>query len=114
MVCHRPEGLEQLEAQTNFTKRELQVLYRGFKNVRPPEAPRPGVTSHMAKLFWCQGSPQSAERFREATTVGPHRVRKQAGRGQGLSKREGHPLHGSAVGWCDLREALPAQVLTLA
>lgn len=34
MVCHRPEGLEQLEAQTNFTKRELQVLYRGFKNVR--------------------------------------------------------------------------------
>ena len=28
MVCHRPEGLEQLEAQTNFTKRELQVLYR--------------------------------------------------------------------------------------
>lgn len=33
MVCHRPEGLEQLEAQTNFNKRELQVLYRGFKNV---------------------------------------------------------------------------------
>lgn len=34
-VCHRPEGLEQLEAQTNFTKRELQILYRGFKNVSP-------------------------------------------------------------------------------
>lgn len=33
MVCHRPEGLDQLEAQTNFSKRELQVLYRGFKNV---------------------------------------------------------------------------------
>ncbi|KAG2455794.1 KCIP1 protein, partial [Polypterus senegalus] len=33
VVCHRPEGLEQLEAQTNFTKRELQILYRGFKNV---------------------------------------------------------------------------------
>ncbi|XP_038182645.1 Kv channel-interacting protein 1 isoform X7 [Arvicola amphibius] len=48
MVCHRPEGLEQLEAQTNFTKRELQVLYRGFKNVRspPPKALRPGVISH--------------------------------------------------------------------
>lgn len=46
MVCHRPEGLEQLEAQTNFTKRELQVLYRGFKNVRhppPPETRRPVV-----------------------------------------------------------------------
>ncbi|XP_040832646.1 Kv channel-interacting protein 1 isoform X6 [Ochotona curzoniae] len=39
MVCHRPEGLEQLEAQTNFTKKELQVLYRGFKNVRPGHAP---------------------------------------------------------------------------
>lgn len=32
-VCHRPEGLEQLEAQTNFSKQELQILYRGFKNV---------------------------------------------------------------------------------
>lgn len=40
VVCHRPEGLEQLEAQTNFTKRELQVLYRGFKNVSasPPHS----------------------------------------------------------------------------
>nr|XP_033783012.1 Kv channel-interacting protein 1 isoform X1 [Geotrypetes seraphini] len=35
MVCYRPEGLEPLEAQTNFTKRELQVLYRGFKNECP-------------------------------------------------------------------------------
>ncbi|KAG7230334.1 hypothetical protein INR49_024438 [Caranx melampygus] len=35
MVCHRPEGLDQLEAQTNFSKRELQVLYRGFKNECP-------------------------------------------------------------------------------
>ncbi|XP_075712502.1 A-type potassium channel modulatory protein KCNIP1 isoform X3 [Rhinoderma darwinii] len=34
-VCYRPEGLEQLEAQTNFSKRELQVLYRGFKNECP-------------------------------------------------------------------------------
>lgn len=41
MVCHRPEGLEQLEAQTNFSKRELQVLYRGFKN----------VSSHQSLVF---------------------------------------------------------------
>ncbi|XP_073476838.1 A-type potassium channel modulatory protein KCNIP1 isoform X3 [Aquarana catesbeiana] len=34
-ICYRPEGLEQLEAQTNFTKLELQVLYRGFKNECP-------------------------------------------------------------------------------
>ncbi|KAM9413802.1 A-type potassium channel modulatory protein KCNIP1-like isoform 4-T6 [Salvelinus alpinus] len=32
IVCHRPEGLDKLEAQTNFSKQELQVLYRGFKN----------------------------------------------------------------------------------
>lgn len=32
-VCYRPEGLDQLEAQTNFSKQELQILYRGFKNV---------------------------------------------------------------------------------
>ncbi|OCT87819.1 hypothetical protein XELAEV_18021518mg [Xenopus laevis] len=34
-VCYRPEGLEQLESQTNFNKSELQVLYRGFKNECP-------------------------------------------------------------------------------
>lgn len=32
-IRHQPEGLEQLLARTNFTKTELQSLYRGFKNV---------------------------------------------------------------------------------
>ncbi|NXS61171.1 CSEN protein, partial [Brachypteracias leptosomus] len=32
-VRHQPEGLEQLLAQTKFSKPELQSLYRGFKNV---------------------------------------------------------------------------------
>lgn len=32
-VRHRPEGLQQLEAQTRFSRKELQILYRGFKNV---------------------------------------------------------------------------------
>ncbi|XP_071883316.1 calsenilin isoform X2 [Anas platyrhynchos] len=32
-VRHQPEGLEQLQAQTKFTKKELQSLYRGFKSV---------------------------------------------------------------------------------
>lgn len=35
-VRHQPEGLEQLQAQTKFTKKELQSLYRGFKNVSDP------------------------------------------------------------------------------
>lgn len=34
MVRHQPEGLDQLQAQTQFTRKELQSLYRGFKNVR--------------------------------------------------------------------------------
>lgn len=37
-VRHRPEGLEQLEAQTKFSRKELQILYRGFKNVSRPFA----------------------------------------------------------------------------
>ncbi|XP_077479645.1 calsenilin-like [Stigmatopora argus] len=32
MVRRQPEGLEQLQAQTQFTRKELQSLYRGFKN----------------------------------------------------------------------------------
>uniref|UniRef100_A0A8C4X123 Kv channel interacting protein 2 n=1 Tax=Eptatretus burgeri TaxID=7764 RepID=A0A8C4X123_EPTBU len=32
-VCHRPEGLQQLQTQTRFSRQELQILYRGFKNV---------------------------------------------------------------------------------
>ncbi|NXD94737.1 CSEN protein, partial [Chaetorhynchus papuensis] len=34
-IRHQPEGLEQLLARTNFTKTELQSLYRGFKNECP-------------------------------------------------------------------------------
>ncbi|XP_078535009.1 Kv channel-interacting protein 4 [Lissotriton helveticus] len=34
-VRHRPEALELLEAQTKFTRKELQILYRGFKNECP-------------------------------------------------------------------------------
>uniref|UniRef100_A0A8I3X9I5 Potassium voltage-gated channel interacting protein 1 n=1 Tax=Callithrix jacchus TaxID=9483 RepID=A0A8I3X9I5_CALJA len=53
MVCHRPEGLEQLEAQTNFTKRELQVLYRGFKN----ECPSGVVNEDTFKQIYAQFFP---------------------------------------------------------
>ena len=40
---HQPEGLDQLQAQTKFTKKELQSLYRGFKNVSAPHPPPPGL-----------------------------------------------------------------------
>ncbi|XP_058023857.1 Kv channel-interacting protein 1 [Ahaetulla prasina] len=52
-VCHRPEGLEQLEAQTNFTKKELQVLYRGFKN----ECPSGAVNEETFKQIYAQFFP---------------------------------------------------------
>ncbi|XP_016072566.1 PREDICTED: Kv channel-interacting protein 1 isoform X1 [Miniopterus natalensis] len=57
MVCHRPEGLEQLEAQTNFTKRELQVLYRGFKN----ECPSGVVNEETFKHIYAQFFPHGGE-----------------------------------------------------
>lgn len=40
-VRHQPEGLDQLQALTKFTKKELQSLYRGFKNVSAPVSPVP-------------------------------------------------------------------------
>ncbi|KAM4748199.1 A-type potassium channel modulatory protein KCNIP1 isoform 1-T1 [Rhinophrynus dorsalis] len=52
-VCYRPEGLEQLESQTNFTKRELQVLYRGFKN----ECPSGVVNEETFKQIYSQFFP---------------------------------------------------------
>uniref|UniRef100_A0A3P8V585 Potassium voltage-gated channel interacting protein 1 n=1 Tax=Cynoglossus semilaevis TaxID=244447 RepID=A0A3P8V585_CYNSE len=54
MVCHRPEGLDQLEALTNFSKRELQVLYRGFKN----ECPSGVVNEETFKQIYSQFFPQ--------------------------------------------------------
>ncbi|XP_052005663.1 Kv channel-interacting protein 1-like isoform X2 [Xyrauchen texanus] len=53
IVCHRPEGLEQLQAQTNFSKKELQVLYRGFKN----ECPCGAVNEETFKQIYSQFFP---------------------------------------------------------
>ncbi|KAI5626839.1 Kv channel-interacting protein 1 [Silurus asotus] len=54
MVCHRPEGLDKMEAQTNFSKRELQELYRGFKN----ECPSGAVNEETFKQIYSQFFPQ--------------------------------------------------------
>ncbi|XP_015998399.2 calsenilin isoform X2 [Rousettus aegyptiacus] len=53
-VRHQPEGLEQLQAQTKFTKKELQSLYRGFKN----ECPSGLVDEDTFKLIYAQFFPQ--------------------------------------------------------
>ncbi|KTG38093.1 hypothetical protein cypCar_00012136 [Cyprinus carpio] len=57
VVCHRPEGLEQLEAQTNFSKKELQVLYRGFKN----ECPSGAVNEETFKQIYSQFFPHGGQ-----------------------------------------------------
>ncbi|NXJ86723.1 CSEN protein, partial [Trogon melanurus] len=51
---HQPEGLEQLLARTKFTKKELQSLYRGFKN----ECPSGLVDEETFKLIYSQFFPQ--------------------------------------------------------
>ncbi|XP_006988266.2 A-type potassium channel modulatory protein KCNIP2 isoform X4 [Peromyscus maniculatus bairdii] len=53
-VSHRPEGLEQLQEQTKFTRKELQVLYRGFKN----ECPSGIVNEENFKQIYSQFFPQ--------------------------------------------------------
>uniref|UniRef100_A0AAQ4QQW3 Kv channel-interacting protein 4 n=1 Tax=Gasterosteus aculeatus aculeatus TaxID=481459 RepID=A0AAQ4QQW3_GASAC len=53
-VRHRPEGLEQLEARTRFSRKELQILYRGFKN----ECPSGIVNEETFKDIYAQFFPQ--------------------------------------------------------
>ncbi|XP_044050964.1 Kv channel interacting protein 3b, calsenilin isoform X3 [Siniperca chuatsi] len=53
-VRHQPEGLDQLQAQTKFTRKELQSLYRGFKN----ECPSGMVDEETFKTIYSQFFPQ--------------------------------------------------------
>ncbi|CAL8359048.1 unnamed protein product [Boreogadus saida] len=53
-VCHRPESMDKLQEQTKFTKKELQVLYRGFKN----ECPSGVVNEENFKTIYSQFFPQ--------------------------------------------------------
>ncbi|XP_044203281.1 Kv channel-interacting protein 4-like [Thunnus albacares] len=53
-VRYRPEGLDRLIEQTNFSKKELQILYWGFKN----ECPTGGVNEETFKGIYSQFFPQ--------------------------------------------------------
>ncbi|XP_029368174.1 Kv channel-interacting protein 2-like isoform X2 [Echeneis naucrates] len=60
-VCYRPEGIDRLVQQTNFSKKELQVLYRGFKNVSRllwQECPSGAVNEETFKNIYSQFFPQ--------------------------------------------------------
>ncbi|KAI9533876.1 Kv channel-interacting protein 4 [Dissostichus eleginoides] len=52
-VRYRPERIDRLVQQTNFTKKELQVLYRGFKN----ECPSGVVNEETFKSIYSQFFP---------------------------------------------------------
>ncbi|XP_068607574.1 A-type potassium channel modulatory protein KCNIP2-like isoform X2 [Brachionichthys hirsutus] len=53
-VSYRPEGLDRLVQRTDFSKKELQVLYRGFKN----ECPSGVVNEETFKSIYGQFFPQ--------------------------------------------------------
>uniref|UniRef100_UPI00398F474C calsenilin-like n=1 Tax=Pristiophorus japonicus TaxID=55135 RepID=UPI00398F474C len=51
---HQPEELNELQARTKFSKKEIQSLYRGFKN----ECPRGMVDEETFKVIYSQFFPQ--------------------------------------------------------
>ncbi|XP_051550507.1 Kv channel-interacting protein 2-like [Myxocyprinus asiaticus] len=53
-VCYRPEGLEKLMEQTKFSRKELQIQYRSFKN----ECPTGVVNEETFKLIFSHFFPQ--------------------------------------------------------
>ncbi|XP_062284165.1 Kv channel-interacting protein 2-like isoform X5 [Scomber scombrus] len=60
IVRYRPEGLDRLVQKTNFNKKELQILYRGFKNVSEcliPECPTGAVNEETFKGIYAQFFP---------------------------------------------------------
>ncbi|XP_047710383.1 calsenilin isoform X1 [Prionailurus viverrinus] len=80
-VRHQPEGLDQLQAQTKFTKKELQSLYRGFKN----ECPTGLVDEDTFKLIYSQFFPQG-----DATTYAHFLFNAFDADGNGAIRFEGH------------------------
>ncbi|XP_075424762.1 Kv channel-interacting protein 4 [Ascaphus truei] len=62
-VRHRPEALELLEAQTQFTKKELQILYRGFKNECPSGIVNEETFKDIYSQFFPHGDASSYAHF---------------------------------------------------
>uniref|UniRef100_A0ABI7Y1J9 Potassium voltage-gated channel interacting protein 3 n=1 Tax=Felis catus TaxID=9685 RepID=A0ABI7Y1J9_FELCA len=98
-VRHQPEGLDQLQAQTKFTKKELQSLYRGFKN----ECPTGLVDEDTFKLIYSQFFPQG-----DATTYAHFLFNAFDADGNGAIRFEGQ---GQLTGkqrneWAGLRKPL--------
>lgn len=57
LLRHRPEDLTTLSAKTRFTRKEIQMIYRGFKQ----EAPTGYVDEDAFKHIFSQFFPQGGE-----------------------------------------------------
>uniref|UniRef100_F6PGD7 Kv channel-interacting protein 4 n=1 Tax=Monodelphis domestica TaxID=13616 RepID=F6PGD7_MONDO len=62
-VRHRPEALELLEAQSKFTKKELPILYRGFKNECPSGVVNEDTFKEIYSQFFPQGDSTTYAHF---------------------------------------------------
>ncbi|KAK1800460.1 hypothetical protein P4O66_005499, partial [Electrophorus voltai] len=62
-VRHHPEGLEVLQAQTKFTRKELQSLYRGFKNECPSGLVNEETFKTIYSCFFPQGDATTYAHF---------------------------------------------------
>ncbi|XP_056096342.1 Kv channel-interacting protein 4 isoform X1 [Rhinichthys klamathensis goyatoka] len=62
-VRHRPEALELLEAQTRFSRKELQILYRGFKNECPSGVVNEDTFKEIYSQFFPQGDASTYAHF---------------------------------------------------
>ncbi|XP_068891366.1 calsenilin-like isoform X2 [Aphelocoma coerulescens] len=70
-IRHQPEGLEQLLARTNFTKTELQSLYRGFKNECPSGLVDEETFTLIYSRFFPQGGESGGPQSRQQGLGGP-------------------------------------------
>ncbi|XP_039420131.1 calsenilin isoform X3 [Corvus cornix cornix] len=70
-IRHQPEGLEQLLARTNFTKTELQSLYRGFKNECPSGLVDEETFTLIYSRFFPQGGESGGPQSRQEGLGGP-------------------------------------------
>ncbi|XP_030637391.1 Kv channel-interacting protein 2 isoform X2 [Chanos chanos] len=62
-VCYRPEGLEKLQDMTRFSRKELQILYRSFKNECPNGIVDEETFKFIYSQFFLQGDSSTYAHF---------------------------------------------------
>ncbi|CAM4493378.1 unnamed protein product [Leuciscus chuanchicus] len=62
-VRYQPENLEQLQSQTHFSRQELQLLYRGFKNECPSGVVNEDTFKNIYAVFFPLGDSSKYAQF---------------------------------------------------